>query len=106
MNNFKLKKEDIKKIVNINGSCIASNKITVDGEKIGYMYREEPSNEVDTGWRFFSGSEDEEYTNNPNNFNIFELNTICNYDESIIPYLDSNIGTSFEKVNDNFKKVE
>ena len=106
MNNFKLKKEDIKKIVNINGSCIASNKITVDGEKIGYMYREEPSNEVDTGWRFFSGNENEEYTENADNFNIFELNTICNYDESIIPYLDSNIGTSFEKVNDNFKKVE
>lgn len=25
-----------------NNGCIASNRITVDGQKIGYMYREEP----------------------------------------------------------------
>ncbi len=106
MKDFKLKKEDIKKLIDIKGSCIASNEITINGENIGYMYREEPSNEVDTGWRFFSGNEDEKYTSNPDNFNIFELNTICNYDESIIPYLNSEIGTSFEKEKNSFKKVE
>ena len=103
---FKIKKEDIKKLINMKGSCIASNKITVDGEKIGYMYREKPSNETDSGWRFFSGNEDEEYTNNPDNFNIFDLNTICNYDETIIPYLDSDINTSYETVDNLFKKIE
>ena len=69
------------------------------------MYRENPSNETDSGWRFFAGNEDETYTNNPDNFSIFDLNTICNYDKTIIPYLNSAIGTSFEKENNGFKQI-
>ena len=69
------------------------------------MYRENPSNESDSGWRFFAGNEDEEYTNNPDNFSIFDLNTICNYDRTIIPYLESEIGSSFEKINGELKKL-
>jgi len=105
MEKFKLKKEEIKQLTRIKGSCIASNKITVEGEKIGYMYREKPSNEVDTGWRFFSGNEDDDYTNNPDNFNVFDINTICNYDDEIIPYLNSEINTSYEKIGNEFKKI-
>ena len=79
-----------------NNGCIASNRITVDGQKIGYMYREEPDKAFpDSGWRFFAGDESEEYTDNSDNFHIFNLNTICNYDESIIPYLDAPIGTAY-----------
>lgn len=69
------------------------------------MYREKPSNEFDSGWRFLAGNEDEAYTNNPNNFNIFDLNTICNYDKTIIPYLESEIDSSFEKINGEFKII-
>lgn len=105
MKNFKIKAEDIKELTNIKGGCIASDKITVDGLQIGYMYRENPSNESDSGWRFFSGNEDEIYTNNPDNFNIFELNTICNYDKTIISYLESEFGSSFKKTNGEFKKI-
>ena len=96
---FLLSPNQIKKLYIANGAsgCIASNRITVDGMKVGYLYREEPSNSSfpDSGWRFFSGDENEEYTDNPDNFNIFDLNTICNYDTSIIPLLDSNIGCAF-----------
>ena len=106
MKDFKLNKEDIKKLIDMKGSCIASNKITVEGEKIGYMYREKPGNETDSGWRFFSGNEDDDYTNNPDNFNVFDINTICNYDDTIIPYLNSEINISYEKVDDLFRKIE
>lgn len=102
---YKISADNIKKIINSSGSCIASDKITVEGLKVGYMYRENPTNETDTGWRFFAGDESEEYTNNANNFEIYDLNTICNYDETIIPYLISEIGTSFEKVDNEFKKI-
>ena len=105
MKNYKLKKEEINKIIKLNGSCIASNKITIEGMKIEYMYKEKPTNEIDSGWRFFAGTEDEKYTNNPDNFGIFDLNTICNYDESIIPYLKSQVGDSFEKTNGKFTKI-
>jgi hypothetical protein len=61
------------------------------------MYREEPDNEVDSGWRFMSGFEDDEYMNNPDNLAIYDVNTVANYDPTIIPLLDQPPGTAFEK---------
>ena len=102
MKEFKLKDSDIKTVTTKHGGCIASDKITVEGCKIGYMYREAPSNSNDSGWRFFEGTETEEFTSNPNNFDIFDLNTICNYDRAIIDYLDSPIGNAYVRKNDIF----
>ena len=76
MKKYKLNSEEIIKVIELKGSCIASDRITVEGELIEYMYRESPSNKSDSGWRFFSGNEDEIYTNDPNNFGIFDLYTI------------------------------
>lgn len=64
--------------------CIVSNKITKDGWKVGYMYRDVPNPDYpDSGWQFMAGDEDDDYMNNANNHNIFKLNTICNYDPNI-----------------------
>lgn len=98
--NYYIKKEDIKPIYKStqNSGCLASNRIMIDGLKVGYMYRDEPSRAFpDSGWRFFAGDESDEYANNPNNFGIYDLNTICNYDLTIIPYLEEKIGTAFVK---------
>jgi hypothetical protein len=53
------------------------------------MYREEPDGDWDTGWRFFSGYESDDYVNDPDNLEIYQVNTIANYDPDIIPFLDS-----------------
>ena len=80
--------------------CIVSDKITKDGYKVGYMYREEPSMDMpDSGWRFMAGNEDDEYMNNFLNHHIFAINTICNYDPDIIPYLHSKIGSTYIRVD-------
>ena len=80
--------------------CIVSDKITKDGYKVGYMYREEPSMDMpDSGWRFMAGNEDDEYMNNSLNHHIFAINTICNYDSDIIPYLHSKIGSTYIRVD-------
>lgn len=105
MKKFKLKNSELKKLVTKAGGCIATDRITVDGEKVGYMYREEPSNNVDSGWRFFAGDETDEYVNNAENLEIYDVNTICNYDESIMPYLNSDIGSSYEKIDGKFKEI-
>lgn len=106
MVNFKLKPEEIKHLTDIKGGCLASNMITVDGEKVGYAYREEPDNNFpnDSGWRFLAGTEDDNYTKNPGNFNVFELNTICNYDKAVLPILGSKIGSSFIRSEDKLVK--
>jgi hypothetical protein len=46
---FKLKPEEIKEVIPEMGSCIASDQITVVGLLVGYMYREEPQDENDSG---------------------------------------------------------
>lgn len=80
------------------GGCFATDRITVDGLKVGYMYRELPANEIDSGWRFLSGDESQEYVDNADNTEIYEVNTICNYDPAIIPFLDSPPGSAFGRV--------
>ena len=89
------------------GACLASDHITVEGKKIGYMYREEPSESMpaDNGWRFFSGEETQEYVDNAKNLSFYDTNTIANFDPSITPYLESPIGSEFGK-NDKGEFIE
>ena len=105
---IKIKAENLIDWKEPNGEgCMVSDKITQEGWKVGYMYREEPSpNNPDSGWRFFKGDEDEEYTANPDNVHIFALNTICNYDKDIIPYLHSTVGVSYVRVNENTFEID
>ena len=87
--------------------CFATNRITKDGQKVGYMYREEPdadSELPDSGWRFFAGDETDEYANDPDNVNIYSLNTICAFDPDIKPYLDAPYGSAFIREGNKFIK--
>ncbi|MGS2765291.1 DUF2185 domain-containing protein [Sinomicrobium sp. M5D2P9] len=99
--NYKFKAEQIKELIPGLGGCFATDKITVDGLRVGYMYREEPDFENDSGWRFFSGTESQEYVDDFNNTGIYEVNTIANYDTAIIPYLNFPVGTELERKNDS-----
>ena len=85
-------------------ACIASDRITVDGAPVGYMYREQPENSVDSGWRFFSGDESDDFANDPNNLSFYDINTIANYDPSITEHLQSEIGASFIRRQDSFER--
>jgi hypothetical protein len=96
---FKLKPEEIKDVIPEMGSCIASDQITVKGAHVGFMYREEPQDENDTGWRFIAGYESQEYIDDPLNSMVFEVNVIANYDPAIIPYLKQPVGAELERLS-------
>jgi hypothetical protein len=104
---FKLNPADIKDIIKPIGYCIASDKITVEGLKVGFMYREEPESPEDSGWRFLSGDESEDYVEDMGNSMIFDVNTIVNYDAAIIPYLSLSTGSELERVegSDEFRPI-
>ena len=55
----------------------------------------------DSGWRFFCGDEDQKYADNPDNIGIYDVNTILEIDDSILPLLDSPFGTAFEREDEN-----
>jgi hypothetical protein len=92
---FKLTAEQIRPLATGRGGAIASDRITVDGRPVGYMYRIEPHNELDSGWAFLAGDESEAYMDNAANHAIYDVNTIANYDPEIIPLIDAPIGSAF-----------
>ena len=98
--NYHVKAEDVKDLLpgweGADG-CIATNRITVEGCKVGYCYREKPDGDWDSGWRFTAGDESEEYMDDPNNAGIYGLNTICNDDPDIIPLLNTPAPCAFER---------
>jgi hypothetical protein len=94
---FLLRAEDIQEIAPGLGACYASDHITVEGRKVGFMYREEPDNDVDSGWRFLSGSESQEYLDDSNNLQIYDVNTIANYDQGVVAFLSAPSGSAFAR---------
>lgn len=104
---LRLKPEEIKQLIEPMGECLATDMITVEGRKVGFMYRDEPEDNDDSGWRFLSGTEHQVYMNDPKNSGVYEVNTIANYDPAIIPYLDMPVGTELERVagTDEFRPL-
>ena len=89
--------EKIERLVEHNGGCIASDRITVDGRRVGYMYRDRPRHNADTGWRFLAGDESDDYMNDTDHHHVHAVNTIANYDNDILPFIDAPIGSAFAR---------
>jgi hypothetical protein len=95
--NFRLMAEQIAPLACGYGGCIATDMITVDGRKVGFMYREASTRPEDSGWRFLSGFESQEYMDDPSNHSVYDINTIANYDPDIIPLIENPKGSAFER---------
>ena len=77
-----------------NPACYVSKKALEKGVK--YMYRATPSEDhPDSGWRFFYGDESDEYTNNPDNIKLENLNSICNLHPNILAFLEAPVGSAY-----------
>ena len=51
----------LKTLIGEMGYSLVSAKIFRDGMKVGYMYREQPEEDEDSGWHFLSGTEDDDF---------------------------------------------
>lgn len=103
---FRLTPEQIKPIATGYGGCIATDMITCGGHRVAFMYRERTERELDSGWRFMSGYESDEYMDDPDNHAVYDVNTIANYDPDIIPFLDAPVDSTFERENGTGPFVE
>jgi hypothetical protein len=95
--NFAIKKSDLKPLAVGFGACLASDRITVDGKLVAYMYREEGDHASDSSWRFFAGDESDAYCDDAANFAFYDINTIANYSPDITTYLEAPVGSSFHR---------
>jgi len=89
--------DQIKPLATGLGTCIATDKITVQGLPVRFMYREQAIGSADSGWRFLSGLESDAYMENANNQGAHDVNVIANIDPSVIPFLNAPVGAAFEK---------
>lgn len=83
------------------GFVFATKMLVESRRKVRFMYCEQPDDPYDSGWRFFCGDEDQEYADNPDNIGIYDINTILEIDGSILPLLNSPVGTAFEREDEN-----
>lgn len=102
---FRLTAAQLRPLAEGHGSCLASDQVTVDGEPVRFMYREAPDDDIDSGWRFLSGGEDDAYMEEAEHFGVYDVNTIANYDPSIIPFLTAPEGSAFEKTSESKRFV-
>jgi hypothetical protein len=79
------------------GSCFATDRITMKGKRVGFMYRQAPSSEADSGWRFLAGDESDTYVADPDNHGVYDVNIIANFDPDIVPFLDAPEHSAFER---------
>lgn len=99
-------RKELKQLVDSTEFCLATNKIMLLGEKVDFMYREEPDSDMDSGWRFLSNTEDQEYLDDENNSAIYTLNIVANNDSAIVPYLSYPIGSELMREEDTDRFIE
>lgn len=72
--------------------AIVSRQVSDDGEFVGFLYRETPAFEHDSGWRFFSGAEDDEYADNPDHFITAPLRDVLHTHPEVAPLMSQTSG--------------
>jgi len=77
--------------------CLATDRILVDGEPVGYCYREAPHGDWDSGWRFTAGDESDDYMDDPACTGVYGLNYLANYDEDILAILQTPVPCAFAR---------
>ena len=76
--------------------CIAARTVYNQGDAVGFLYREEPVFEHDSGWRFFSGEESDEYAADPANFTVCSVSEIVQANPAGAPLLEQPAGGAWE----------
>ena len=75
--------------------CFVTKRVLTDGARVGYLYREAPDNEQDSGWRFTANDETDEYMNDSKNTVFVSVGAVLSRDDSFVYLLDSPEGSSF-----------
>jgi len=69
------------------GYCYISNDILKNGRRVGFMYREFPESPADSGWRFISAQEPEEYFEDQHNVSVRDIDEIPAIDPAVVEHL-------------------
>jgi hypothetical protein len=83
------------------GGCIVSNNILSGQGKLKWLFREEPVNKDDNGWRFFSEVDDDKFINSPENLTVCDFNTVAEIEPAILGIYHFPIGSDMQLIREN-----
>lgn len=75
MKNARLTQDEIKKFPSL-GGLVITKQVIDEQMPPRFVLKDKPGNEHDSGWVIFSGMESDEYTDNPDNFGIYDAKTL------------------------------
>lgn len=111
INEFKENKKNYDTLKNrkiiLNLKAYVSKKITEEGWKVGYMERNKPYNEEDSGWAFFAGDEDDAYTSDYRNIELARVGNVWQqWDPDIFKYIDMPAGTRLIRISKDAFEID
>lgn len=75
--------------------CFVTQRILRDRARVAYLYREEPDNDDDSGWRFMANDETQEYMDAKGNVQYVSVGRVLSCDDAFVSLLGSGEGTAF-----------
>lgn len=87
------------------GGILAPKRLVAQRRRVRYMYREVTDDPNDSGWRVFSGDEDQAYADDPENLAFFAPTTITAIDPDVAALLGTPAPCAYERprVTDAFR---
>jgi hypothetical protein len=75
--------------------CFVTQRVLQDGQRVGYLYREAPEDDEDSGWRFMANDESQDYMNTKGNVQYVSVGRVLSCDDAFLPLLASEVGAAF-----------
>ena len=94
----------MKKYVENAGSCIVTKSLLNGETNFRWLFREEPLDNIDTGWLAFGDSDNDEYVNDPKNLSVVDLNTLINIEPTILNVYEMPVGTDLIFIEEDGEK--
>lgn len=84
---------------------IVSNDV-LERVEVNFLLRDFPRDDEDTGWSVFTGYEDDEYVNDPNNLQVISIGAILNIDDSVLAFIQDEPQCAYERDQETGKFVK
>lgn len=81
--------------------CIVSRRILDRTGRVRWLLREEPAHPADSGWRFLSELDDDEYADDPANMVVLDLSTVAGIEPAIAAISHLPVGSDLQLVVEN-----
>lgn len=74
------------------GGMIVTKSLLEQKSTLKWIYREEPHNHQDNGWRAIGDTDTQAYMDNPSNLVVVDFNTLANIEPAVVAIFDLPVG--------------